>query len=263
MANAVSEPDKKPQKKRFFAFLTQTEIPIAVYLAIFSTMAVLWIFQTIHEELTLGLFTELLGAAFTLFIIDTLLVRAKTHRWQVVRKHVDYLIGRNVNRLRDGLVTRVFGFDPAIDSSLSEVEMNQVIRRQRGELLNFLEQMTEAELLQGADESSLFSEEFYDYFNERAGDLWDIINMKYSEYMAPELVSVLIRLHTQMKDVCGHVRQYRKAQRFPQYQSHYQQVGRMGMSVSLLAVIAMLNQLKNEGYSEAASLAGEFAEPVA
>lgn len=60
--------------------IERSEIPLAVYGTIFATMALLWIFQAIHPDLTLGLFTELLGAAFTLFIIDSLLVRSKANR---------------------------------------------------------------------------------------------------------------------------------------------------------------------------------------
>lgn len=241
-------------KHRLTAVLSRSEIPLIVYLVIFSTMALLWIFQTIHEELTLGLFTELLGAAFTLFIVDTLLVRAKSKRWKMVRTHVDYLIARNVNRLRDGIATRVFGFNPGIDAALSQAEMTQLIRDQRGELLNELEQSGETRLLQDLDEDTVFSEEVYDYFNEKADDLWEIINMKYSEYMEPELVSLLMRLHTQMKDVCAHIRQYRKGELFSESEAHYHQVGRLGLSVSMHEVIRILNALKANGYSEPPAL---------
>lgn len=247
----VDDPGCKPS---IFAALSRTEIPLAVYVVIFSTMALLWVFQAIHEDLTIGLFTELLGAAFTLFIIDTLLVRAKTHRWKVVRNHVEYLIGRNVNRLRDGVATRAFAFNPGIDPDLSEIEMTAVLREQRAALLTELEALRPDELLQRADERALFTEELYAYFNEKADDLWEIINMKYAEYMEPELVSILIHLHTQLKDSCGHIRQYRKLERFPGREQHYRQVGRMGMGVSLHEVLRLLNRLKRLGYSEVASL---------
>ncbi|RUO26513.1 hypothetical protein CWE09_07340 [Aliidiomarina minuta] len=242
-------------KHRLTAVLSRSEIPLVVYLVIFLTMALLWIFQTIHEELTLGLFTELLGAAFTLFIIDTLLVRAKSKRWKMVRTHVDYLIARNVNRLRDGIATRVFGFNPGIDVALSQTAMIKVIRGQRAELLNKLERSGESDVLHGVDERTVFSEDVYTYFNEKADDLWEIINMKYSEYMEPELVSLLMRLHTQMKDTCAHIRQYRKGEIFSQSEAHYHQVGRLGLSVSMHEIIRILNTLKENGYSEPPSLA--------
>ena len=246
--------DEMEGKRSLFAALSRTEIPLVVYVVIFSTMALLWIFQAVHEDLTIGLFTELLGAAFTLFIIDTLLVRAKTHRWKVVRNHVEYLISRNVNRLRDGVATRAFAFSPGIDSELSELAMTAIMREQRAALLTDLEVLGAEELLRRADEGALFTEDLYAYFNEKAEDLWSIINMKYAEYMDPELVSVLIHLHTQLKDCCGHIRQYRKLERFPGSEHHYRQIGRVGMGVSLLEVVRLLNMLKRHGYSEAASL---------
>lgn len=247
--------DEMEGKDSLFSAFGRTEIPLAVYVVIFSTMTFLWVFQALHEDLTIGLFTELLGAAFTLFIVDTLLVRATTHRWKIVENYVEYLIGRNVNRLRDGVATRVFAFNPGIDPDLSEIEMTAAMREQRAVLLTELEGLSAETLLSRADERTLFTEELYAYFNEKAEDLWEIINMKYAEYMAPELVSVLIHLHTQLKDACGHIRQYRKVDRFPDSEQHYRRIGRVGMSVSLLEVIRLLNMLKRHGYSEAASLA--------
>jgi len=92
-----------PKKKVWSRLFGRSEIPLAVYAAILVTMALLWTFQSLHPDVTLGFFTELMGAAFTLFIIDTLLVRSKLKRWKIVQEHIDYLIARDVNRLRDGL----------------------------------------------------------------------------------------------------------------------------------------------------------------
>lgn len=256
MTTDTAAPDTPQPKNRLLALIGRSEIPLAVYCAIFSTMAILWIIQEVHEDLTLGLFTELLGAAFTLFIIDTLLVRAKDKRWKAVRNHVDYLIGRNVNRLRDGVATRVFRFDPAFDEALPEQARFEAIRAQRAALLSEVATLEGGALLARVNSASLFSEDAYVWFNEKADDLWEVINMKYSEYLPPELVSLMIRLHTQLKDVCAHIRQFRKAETFPDSADYYRQIGRMGMSVSLQEVIALLNTLKASGYSEVASLAG-------
>lgn len=103
-------------------------------------------------------------------------------------------------------------------------------------------------------DKSLFSESSYEYFQEKARDLWDILNMKYSEYMEPSLVSLLMRLHTELSDVCGHIRQYRKADRHPEDAAFYHQIGRLGISHSLLTVIELVNELKHQGYSESAAL---------
>ncbi|MCC5858480.1 MAG: hypothetical protein JJT90_10010 [Ectothiorhodospiraceae bacterium] len=242
------------RKKQGLRLFDRSEMPFTVYAAIGVTMALLWIFQAIHPDLTLGLFTELLGAAFTLFIIDTLLVRSKTKRWKVVREHMDYLIARNVNRLRDGLSVRAFGFEADIPASMSRPQQLAAIRAQRAKLLHAVETDDTEHLIPRLAEASLFSDNTYAYLNEKAEDLWDILNMKYSEYMDPELVSSLMRLHTHLKDVCAHLRQYQKAQQFPANAAYYEQIGRLGASVSLREIVSITNALKRDGYSEPASV---------
>lgn len=256
---ALSAPLK--QKKSLLTIISNTEIPIAVYAVIFITMAGLWVFQELHEDVTLGLFTELLGAAFTLFIIDTLLVRSKAKRWKLVQQHIDYLIARNVNRLRDGVAVRFLGFDPDIPTNLTEDRQLAAIREQRAELLLNMARLAPEQLVTHLSESSLFNENTYVYLNERAEDIWDVINMKYAEYMAPELVSGLIRLHTHIKDVCGHIRQFQRAERFPDDTLYYHQVARMGAGFSISAILKLVNELKAMGYSETAAISEHIRAP--
>jgi len=253
----VAEPAKPTtRKKRGFRTLLKTEIPLAVYAVIFSAMIVLWIIQEVHPDITLGLLTELLGAAFTLFIIDTLLVRSKTRRWKVVQEHVDYLIARNINRLRDGIAVRVLGFQPKLGPGLPETEQVEAVRKQRAALLSETAALAPEQIVSRFSESVLFADNTYAYLNERAEDLWDVLNMKYSEYMAPDLVSDLMRLHTHMKDLCGHLRQFARADRYPDAAAYYQQIGRMGASVSVGEILLIVNALKEQGYSEPAALVG-------
>jgi len=244
-------------KKKWSDFFDRSEVPLAVYLSIAFTMTFLWFIQEVHEDLTLGLFTELMGAAFTLFIINTLLVKAKDKRWRVVQVHVNYLIRRNVNRLRDGITTRVFLFNPDPENELGTHERAAAARIERARFLDSVADLEGDELLAKSREDSLYSEESYGWFNSKADDLWEIINMKYSEYMDPELVSSLIQLHTHLKDVCAHIRQFKKGERFSDSQDHYRQLGRLGMAVSLRKIILELNALKRAGQSEAASLGAD------
>ena len=246
---------KTTKKPNWYSrIISQTEIPITVYVAIFTTMTLLWVFQELHEDVTLGLFTELLGAAFTLFIVDTLLVRSKAKRWKIVRTHVDYLIARNVNRLRDGISVRILGFNPEMEGGRNESAQFEDIRLQRARLLSNVETLKASDLNQLMKPETLFTEDTYAYLNEKAGDIWDILNMKYSEYLDPNLVSDLIRLHTLMKDLCGHIRQYLKGERFKDKAAYFQKIGGMGAGVSLREIVIILNDLKENGYSEAAML---------
>ncbi|WBU41268.1 hypothetical protein [Marinobacter alkaliphilus] len=243
-----------PAKKGWLKFLDQSEIPLAVYAVIFITMILLWVFQHLHPDVLMGFFTELLGAAFTLFIIDTLLVRSKIKRWKGVQQHIDYLIARDVNRLRDGLAVRAFGFDPVISGERSEDQVSRV-REQRATLLSEMETRSPEEIAACLARASLFTENTYAYLQERAGALWDVFNMRYSEYMDPKLVSALIRLHTHVNDLGGHLRQYARATAFPDDASYYHAIGLQGASVSLREILKMVNELKRQGYSMTASIA--------
>lgn len=88
---------------------TQTTVPLVVYGAVAVAMACIWLLRRFHEDFAFDLLAELIGVAFTVFIIDTLLVRSKTRRWRLVQDNVDYLIARTVNRLRDGVALRKKG----------------------------------------------------------------------------------------------------------------------------------------------------------
>lgn len=243
-------PSKKKTRPRFFG---RSEIPLAVYAAIFVTMGVLWTLRNLNPDVTMGFFTELLGAAFTLFIIDTLLVRSKLKRWRVVQEHIDYLIARDVNRLRDGLAVRAFGFDPVIKEERSEDQL-EAVREQRARLLSEMESQSPDGVASALSPEGLFNENTYSYLDEKAAAIWDVLNNKYSEYMDPELVSSLIRLHTHIKDLCGHIRQYGRAAGFPEDAAYYQTVGQRGASVSILGILELVNDLKDQGYSRPASM---------
>ena len=191
------------------------------------------------------------------FIIDTLLVRSKAKRWKIVRGQVDYLIGRNINRLRDGIAGRAFGFQPKLSEGQSEKDQFQLVSDQRALFFNELEKLDPRAFTRRLVEGTLFTEESYAYFNEKADDLWEILNMKYSEYMEPELVTALMQLHTHIKNVCGHIRQFAKAERHPADARYYRRIGRMGASASFREIVHLVNLLKQLGYSQAASLADD------
>lgn len=249
---AQSQPPEEPEKN-WLQFLDRTSVPIAVYGVIAITMVLLWIFQELHPDVTLGFFTELLGAAFTLFIIDTLLVRSKTKRWRVVQAHVDYLVAREINRLRDGLAMRVFGFDPVIDEGRSEDQL-EAVRSQRAALLTEMQTLPLEELAEAFATDKLFTASTEAYLDAKAGAIWDVLNMRYSEYMDPELVSSLMRLHTHLKDLSGHIRHYGRAASFVNDAEFYETVGLRGASVSVREVLCLVNELKQQGYSRPASL---------
>ena len=241
-------PLREKIQKRFFS---ESDTPLTIYITVAVALVLAFSIKTYHEDLSLNLFSELIGAAFTLFVIDVLLVKTKTKRWRVVQKHIDYLIARTVNRLRDGLSTRAFSFNPLFKSGGAEEDKSQQIRAQREMFLNELAALSPKELA-GRLNTELFSQENYAYFNEKAEDIWSLLNMKYSEYLAPQLVSLLIELHTNLKDVCSQIRIYKKGERFPAEETYYQAAGRKGTARHLKEIIRIVNELKKEGYSETA-----------
>jgi len=249
----------KTLRQKISSRFLQTDIPIIVYTVVFLTMFILWRYQE-HTDLAIDFFVELGGAAFTLFIIDVLLVRSKSKRWKVVRDELNYLIARNVNRIRDGISTRIFNFNPEIDPSLPEVQYMSELSKKRTDFLNELVTLDEDTIIEKMNEDELFTNPGFEYFNEKADEIWSILNMKYSDYFHPELASYLISLNLNLKDLCGHIRQYMKSKRFAGKSKTYQNIGRQGAAVSIVKIVALLNALKNEGYSETAAL--QLTEPT-
>lgn len=233
--------------------IIQSEIPILVYLVILGSMAFLWWWRNYNEELAMNFFAELFGAAFTLFIIDVLLVRSKTKRWKRVREDINYLIGRTVNRLRDGISIRAYNFDPQIPEGLDAKKTQSHIREVRSDFLNKTAKFNKEETLAHINETELFTESSYEYFHEKAEEVWKILNVRYADYLHPELVSLLLDLHIELKDLDGHIRQYLKAKRFPKDRVFYENLGKNGAAFSLPKIVQLLNDLKMAGYSELAS----------
>ncbi len=240
--------NQKKKKRQYFWM--NTHIPWVVYSAILLAALFLWWYSSINQDFALDLLSELIGIAFIVFILDTLLVRTKTKRWKIVQDNVDYLISRTVNRLRDGISTRFFDFKPEIEG-LSHEKLEDFIRDERAAFLNELEEKSPEIFEKRINKDELFSEAAYEYLNEKAEDIWDIINMKYSEYLEPELASSLITLHTHLKDTCAHIRQYKKSKKLQQ--AYYQEIGLDGVIFSLQKIIEILNNLRESGYSRPAA----------
>jgi hypothetical protein len=241
---ALREQTQKKSKR-------QSDRPIIIYVIVAISIIGAFALKNYNSDLSMNLVSEMIGAAFTLFVIDVLLVKAKAKRWKVVQKHIDYLIARNVNRLRDGLSTKGFAFQPMLKTSVSEVAINEEIRRQREKLLLELSTYTPEKLSQRIS-LNLFTEDNYEYFNEKSDEFWNIINMKYSEYLEPSLVLLLIELHTNLKDLCSQMNIYKKHHLFPNEKSYYQAAGLKGASNHIHQIIRVVVKLKEEGYSEVA-----------
>lgn len=239
------------RKKLHNRLIKESDTPLIIYLTVLLGIVLSLGIRRYHEDLSLNLVSEIIGAAFTLFVIDVLLVKSKTKRWLIVQDQLDYLIARTVNRLRDGMSTRAFSFEPQLRDNSTEEENLLEIRAQRDMFLHELS-VLQSDQLACRLSKELFSEDNYEYFNEKADEIWNVLNMKYSEYLAPALVSLLMDLHTNLKDVCAHIRLYKKSERFPKEKEYYRSSGMKGAAHNLKEVIRIAIRLKEEGYSEAA-----------
>jgi hypothetical protein len=224
---------------------------LIVYFAVLLGIGISLLIKPYHEDLSLNLVSEIIGAAFIIFVIDFLLVRSKTKRWKIVQNQIDYLIARTISRLRDGMTSRAFSFNPIVSEHLPEEEILEDIRKQREEFLSKLNVLTEGEL-SNLINPSFFNEDNYEYFNEKADEIWNVLNMKYSEYLEPELVSLLMDNHSHLKDVCAHIRFFKKSERFPKEKEYYQSAGLKGAAHSFKQIIGIVIRLKEEGYSRPA-----------
>jgi hypothetical protein len=232
---------------------SKSETPIAIYIAVGIGAIIAFIIRWFDKDFSLNILSEIIGAAFTLLVIDVLLVKSKTKRWFIVQEHIDYLIARTINRIRDGIATRIFNFQPELGIRMREDQVVEAIRMQREKFLNDLSLRSPEKLAEKIDRS-FFTEENYDYFDEKAEDIWKLVNMKYAEYLAPDLVSLLIDLHTNITDLCAHIRTYGKGERFPEEKEYYETTGVNSASRNMKEIIRIVIKLKEEGYSEVARI---------
>jgi hypothetical protein len=224
---------------------SKSDVPIIVYAVVVLAMLVLFLFQDKYP-LAGDFFIELFGVAFTLFIIDILLVRSKTKRWKIVHDDIDYLIARLVNRMREGLAYRCFKFVPNLSNNTTHFNEQLTLFLEENQFL------TDTALSEKLSKEEFFSLDTYQYLNERATDIWDIINMKYAEFLAPDLVSNLINLHASLKDMAVYNVQYRKADRYGANSTIYKEKAVQGLLFSLRDCLKNLNKLNEDGFSESA-----------
>jgi len=225
--------------------------PLIVYLTVILGIVAALMIAPYHDELSLNLVSEIIGAAFIIFVIDVLLVRSKTGQWRVVQEQCEYQIARNVSRIRDGLTFRAFGFRPVIEKGGKNIDQQSNVRAQRDQRLEQLRQMP-VDALAAEIKSNLFSQSNYEYFNEKADEIWNLLNMKHAEFLAPELVAMLMDLHSGLKDICAHIRIFNRAEHFPEERDYYERTGIHGAAHTLSDLVDVLVELKEEGYSEPA-----------
>jgi TM2 domain-containing membrane protein YozV len=224
--------------------------PILVYVLLFLSFTgsgFLWFYSEGFAE---NIMVELIGAVLFLLIIDQLLLKSRRKRWNIVKDEIEYLLERTIHTFRDDMLIKLFNFKPEIDSQTEEQLENieTSIRRQKNNMLDKIDNMTEQEIL-SILESGFLQKEYSDYFQEQAEDLWRIINNKYAEDLNPEIVHNLLQLHLFIRDLHNSIRTYKKAEWNPAKGDYYRKKGGRNIVYNIHNIIRCLFALRKLGYS--------------
>lgn len=227
---------------------SETGIPPSVYITILAAFLLTMVVGIIFPDLSLNIIAEIIGAILTLFIIDRLILNDKRKKWLIVKDEIEYLLARVVNRLRQKISEQIFFYKPSFQAK-DQKEFEHLIREDREKWLKNLSAMNDKELLKLTNKK-IFTGDFNEYFEERAEELWKIMNMKYADYFPPAVVQNVIELVVTLKDLCSYIRIYQKRKTYKNKNKYYKISGEEGVIFSIRKIINLLIELKRLGYSE-------------
>lgn len=223
-----------------------------VYLTVFLFLILsffVWIFSS---DLWLNLFAEAIWTIFTVIVIDKLINHSKRTKRKIVKDEMDYLISRNINRLRENILSRIFDFNPDVENDKLDVDnLEKQIRNQREEKLEELYEI-KPQLLLKSLAKQISDKDNIIYFEERSFEIWQYLDMRHSEYLSPDVVHCLIDLYVNIKDLCAHMRIYNRWKLFLRKNKYYTEIATEWIIFNLRNVIGILIKLKKHWYSEPA-----------
>lgn len=221
-----------------------------LYILILVTFIGAGMLYRIHEDFGIDISIELLGALLTIFIIDSLLLRSKRKRWDVVQDEVEYILARTVNNIRDEILREIFAFKPEIPSC-SEKNLKVIedsIREQRDKRFKEILQMEDEEIFKIAEDNFL-KKGYHDQFSESAEELWRMINTRHSEHLDPEVVDDFLKLHLILRDLHSSIQLYKRQNKEKNDKDFYIRKGGEGVVYNIKECIKVLIRLKKRGYS--------------
>ena len=215
----------------------------AIIILAFSGAGLLW---RIHEGFSIDITIELLGAIFTIVIIDELLVKDKRKRWAVVKNEIEYILARNINVIRDDVLRTMFSFKPDIKNmgDLDSIEDN--IREQKNREFQRILAMKDGEIM-GVLKEGYLKRKYDGYYEVEAEGLWRILNTRYSEHLEPEVVDELLKLHLHMRDLHNNIKLYNRGKE--ENRDYYIKKGIREIVYNTRSMIKSLIKLKSMGYS--------------
>jgi len=224
--------------------------PWLLYIMILVTFIGAGILYRIHEDFGIDISIELLGALLTIFIIDSLLLRSKRKRWDIVKDEVEYILARTVNNIRDEILIEMFAFKPSMsscsDKSLKSIEDS--IREQRDKRFKEIIQMDEDELFKNVEDNFL-KKGYQDQFSDSAEELWRMINTRYSEHIDPEIADDFLKLHLYLRDLHSSILLYKRENKGTGSKRYYYKKGKKGIKYNIKECVKVLIRLKRRGYS--------------
>ncbi len=221
--------------------------PWMLYVIIVLAFVATGLLWRIHEDFSIDITIELLGAIITIVIIDEMLVKSKRKRWNLVKEEIEYILARSINILRDEILRNMFSFKPDIRGNMDMDSIEADIRKQKDKKFKELLSIHPEDMLDILEDTYL--RDGYDgYFQEQAEDLWRILNTRYSEHLEPEVVDELLRLHLHLRDLHNNIRLYNRGDE-NRRRSYYRRMGGKEVVYNTRGMIRSLIRLKKMGYS--------------
>lgn len=222
--------------------------PWMLYIIIVLAFVATGLLWRTHEDFSIDITIELLGAVITIVIIDELLVKSKRKRWNLVKNEVEYILARTINILRDDVLRNVFSFEPRVSGVQDPERIESLIREQKDARFQELLSMPSEELLTILERGYL-AKSYDGYFHHQAEDLWRILNTRYSEHLEPEVVDELLKLDLHMRDIHNNILLYNRTGEDASTRDHYRRRAGREMVFNTRNMIRSLVTLKKMGYS--------------
>ena len=233
-----------------------SRIPVIVYAALIVAFSVLGVLYFFLPDFSSDLLAELIGAVFVLLIIDNLMVRSRAKKWHAVDEEMKYLASRLIFRLRDGVAWRVFDFRPALQEGSDQKENMEILREKRHRFLLALENLSDKDFEKSLStffenlDNPKFSASQYEYFFERAKEVWDLMDMKYSDFIDAAPAEQLLKLYIHLKDLCAAIRIFERSRGEVEGRAFYEESSSDSITFNLQGAVKSMNRLKELGYSE-------------
>lgn len=249
--NFFSMQNNEDHEQKISKFLGLSNINL-IYVIVFLFVLVsllIWIFS---RDFWLNLLSEAIWTVFTVVLLDNLINHSNKIKWKIVKDEIDYLISRNINRLRENVLSRLFDFDPDLEDESKDTDtIEKIIRQQRDKKLQELTKIDPQLLLKSLDKKFSDKENII-YFDERSAEIWQYLDMRHSEYLSPDVVHCLIDLYVNIKDLCSHMRIYNRWKLFFRKNTYYIEIATEWIVFNTKNIIALLIKLKKYWYSEPA-----------